>query len=201
MTAGGVEIAGEIAGEWVGVLLAAGASRRFGSDKRWHRLVDGTPLAIEAARRLRAACPHSVAVVRPGDDELAEALKGAGLHVTVCADAVLGMGHSLATGIAASKDAAGWLVALADMPAIAPASYLAVLDALRHGAALARTTHAGGPGHPVGFAARFRDELLALQGDRGGKSILHAHREALVCCAVDDPGVLLDIDTPASQHS
>lgn len=181
----------------VGVLLAAGASQRFGSDKRWHRLADGTPMALEAARRLRAACPDSVAVIRPGDDELATALSELGLRVVVCPTASLGMGHSLVAGIAASREATGWLVALADMPAIASASYGAVRDALGGGAPLARTAYAVRHGHPVGFSARFRGELLALQGDRGGKTILDAHRDVLTICPVDDPGVLVDIDLPS----
>lgn len=180
----------------VGVLLAAGASQRFGSDKRWHRLADGTPMALEAARRLRAACPDSVAVIRPGDDEVATLLVEAGLKVVVCPAAAHGMGHSLAAGIAASREAGGWLVALADMPAIAPLSYGIVLDALGAGAPLARTAHAGRQGHPVGFSARFLGELLALHGDQGGKAILDAHRDILSICPVDDPGVLIDIDRP-----
>lgn len=183
----------------VGLLLAAGASRRFGSDKRLHRLPDGTPLALAAARRLRAACPVSIAIVRPGDDELAALLAEAGLRVTECPAAECGMGHSLAAGVAAAADAAGWLVALADMPAIAPASYAAVREALRSGAPLARPAHGGRPGHPVGFAARFRDALLALQGDQGGKAIIDTHRDLLTICPVDDPGVLIDIDTPPAS--
>jgi len=194
------ERAGKFVGEVVGLLLAAGTSQRFGSDKRWHRLPDGTPLALEAAHRLRAVCPHSIAVVRPGDGELASVLRNAGLEVMICPDATLGMGHSLAAGVAASSDAAGWLVALADMPAIAPQSYRAVLAALHNGGALARTAHAGSPGHPVGFAARFRDELLALRGDRGGKAILDQHRDALLLCPVNDCGVLIDIDSPPTEH-
>lgn len=183
-------------GDIVGVLLAAGMGRRFGADKRWHPLADGTPMAIEAARRLRAVCPISVAVIRPGDDALQRVLLEAGLQVTLCTDAALGMGHSLAAGVRATPDAAGWLVALADMPAIAPASYRVVRDALRHGAPLARSTHGGAAGHPVGFAAQFLDELIALQGDRGGKAILDAHRDLLTCCEVSDPGVLIDFDRP-----
>ena len=180
----------------VGLLLAAGASRRFGSDKRLHRLPDGTPMALAAARRLRAACSESIAIVRPGDDELATLLSEAGLRVLECAESAQGMGHSLAAGVAAAPDATGWLVALADMPAIAPESYAAVLDALCSGAELARPAHIGRPGHPVGFAARFRNELQALQGDHGGKAIIDAHRDRLTLCPVVDPGVLIDIDTP-----
>ncbi|MBI2306506.1 MAG: nucleotidyltransferase family protein [Rhodocyclales bacterium] len=177
-----------------GLLLAAGSSRRFGSDKRWHRFADGTPMALQAARRLLAACPRSVAVVRANDVELAGLLTAAGLRCVVAEHADNGMGHSLARGVAATAAASGWLVALADMPFIAPASYAAVLGALADGARIARPVFDGRSGHPVGFAAAFRDDLLALAGDQGGKVIIDRDPAALCRCPVDDPGVLHDID-------
>lgn len=180
----------------VGILLAAGSSRRFGADKRLHPLPDGTPMALASARHLAAFCARTIVVIRPDDTLLASLLAAEGFETVVCAAAGQGMGHSLSSGIAASADAAGWLVALADMPYIQPASYLAVLDAMQGGAALARPIHGTRPGHPVGFAAAHRDMLLALVGDHGGKTILEANPAALVLCPVDDPGVLKDVDIP-----
>jgi molybdenum cofactor cytidylyltransferase len=178
----------------VGILLAAGHSRRFGADKRLHPLADGTPMALASARHLAAACVRTLVVIRPDDRELARLLADAGLESVVCPEAEHGMGHSLRCGVAASPDAAGWLIALADMPYIQPASYRAVLDALKDGARLARPVHAGKMGHPVGFAAACLPALLALSGDQGGKSIVDADPGALVACPVDDPGVLKDVD-------
>jgi molybdenum cofactor cytidylyltransferase len=106
----------------VGILLAAGVSRRFGSDKRLQPLADGTPMALVAARNLAAACRRCILVIRPDDTALAQLLSEAGLETVVCPDAEQGMGHSLAAGVAASADATGWLVALADMPYIQPAT-------------------------------------------------------------------------------
>jgi len=183
--------------EIVGILLAAGRSRRFGSDKRLQPLADGVPMALAAARNLAAACPRSIVVIRPDDTALASLMAETGLETVVCQAAEQGMGHSLAAGVAASADAAGWLVGLADMPYIQPASYRAVLDALQGGAALARPFHDGRPGHPVGFAAVHRSVLLALTGDQGGKAIIDADPAALVTCRVVDPGVLKDVDIPA----
>jgi molybdenum cofactor cytidylyltransferase len=180
----------------VGILLAAGSSRRFGADKRLHPLHDGTQMALASARHLAAVCARTIVVIRPDDTALASLLATEGLETVVCAEAAQGMGHSLACGVAATADAAGWLVALADMPYIPPASYHVVLQSMRDGAALARPIHDGSPGHPVAFGAAHLDKLLALTGDQGGKAILEANPAAVVLCSVDDPGVLKDVDVP-----
>lgn len=184
------------AGKIVGVLLAAGLGRRFGSDKRLQPLADGTPLALAAARSLRAGCDEVLAVLRPGDAALAVLLTAADCRVIYCAEAEQGMGHSLAAGVQASPAAAGWLIALADMPAIAPASHAAVAEALRRGASIAVPTFAGRRGHPVGFSERWRAELDGLHGDQGARQLLLGAPAEIEFVQLDDPGILADIDTP-----
>ena len=185
-----------MAGEVVGILLAAGAGRRFGGDKLMHRLDDGRPMALAAAESLRPACDRLMVVLRSADHPLAAALAERGCEIVACVDADGGMGHSLAAGVRAACDAAGWLVALADMPFIQPSSHRAVAAALHAGASLAATQFQGRRGHPVGFARQWLAPLSALGGDQGGREIVGAHREQLVLCPVDDPGVLIDIDRP-----
>jgi molybdenum cofactor cytidylyltransferase len=185
----------------VGVLLAAGAGSRFGSDKLLHRLADGTPIAVASAIRLRAACTRVVAVVRPGSDELARLLRAQRCEVIECAQAGNGMGHTLAAAVSASSDADGWLVALADMPFIAARSYQAVIELLYQGAQLAAIGYQGKRGHPVGFAARWLPDLLALTGDQGARTLLSSHSSELVWRDGDDAGVLRDIDRPADLSS
>jgi molybdenum cofactor cytidylyltransferase len=181
----------------VGILLAAGVGRRFGGDKLMHRLSDGTPMAVAAAASLRPACDRVIAVLRPGHDPLAAALTTAGCEIVLCADADNGMGHSLAAGVRAAADAAGWIVALGDMPGIATSSHRAVAACLRAGASLAATRYRGRRGHPVGFSSAWFPELCALTGDHGGKAILEQHARQMILCPVDDPGVVLDIDRSA----
>lgn len=180
----------------VGILLAAGFSRRFGGDKRLQPLADGRPMAVVAATNLLAACGRVIAVVRSEDQGLAGMLDELGCTVVAAEDAALGMGHSLAAGVAASANARGWLIALADMPRIEAASYQAVLAALQGGAAIARPEFGGRPGHPVGFAAEWRKVLLTLSGDAGARAILQSAPGRVVACPVDDAGVLFDVDTP-----
>ncbi|HRH74589.1 NTP transferase domain-containing protein [Zoogloea sp.] len=183
-------------GPIIGLLLAAGQGRRFGGDKLLHPLDDGTPMAVQAARRLKAACPTSVAVLRPEQTVLAGLLAAEGLGTVWCAEARNGMGHSLAAGVAASPDAGGWLVALGDMPFIQPRTLRQVVAALEAGALLAAPWLNGQRGHPVGFAACWRAELLALAGDAGARDILGRHARAMVRIETTDGGILRDVDTP-----
>lgn len=182
----------------VGVLLAAGAGTRFGGDKSLHPLADGTPMALAAARNLRRACAACVAVLRPEQAGLADLLTGAGVSVRFDPDTARGMGHSLAAAVRATPAAAGWLVALADMPFIAPATHRAVAAALVGGARIAAPYLGERRGHPVGFAAVWYEDLARLQGDRGARELLAARATELVRVPCDDPGILRDIDTPSA---
>ena len=179
-----------------GILLAAGEGRRFGADKLMHPLADGTPIAVHSARNLVQAMPGAIAVVRSARSELARRLSAEGLAVVECADAAEGMGRTLAAGVRASRDATGWVVALADMPFVRPQTLRAVAQALGDGAAIVALTHGGRRGNPVGLSASYFDELAALAGDRGARDILRRDAAAVRQIETDDPGVLRDIDTP-----
>jgi len=180
-----------------GILLAAGRGARFGGHKLLSPLADGTPLGVAAARHLLAALPDSLAVVRSDDEILSARLSAVGMRIIVCEQADQGMGMSLSTGVAASRDAPGWMIALADMPFIEPDTIKSVAMLLKQGAPLAAPSYQGRRGHPVGFGHVFRDELLALRGDQGARDLLMRHASQLVFLPVDDPGILADVDTPA----
>ena len=181
----------------VGVLLAAGAGTRFGGGKLVLPLDDGVAIAAHAARNLMAAGLEVVAVIRPGDFPLADMLEQEGCQVTHCAQSIHGMGHTLAHGVGSSRDAGGWIVALADMPRVQPSTIKAVAGAVQEGAVVAAPVYRGERGHPVAFGASLRDELMQLTGDVGAKPVLQRHASAMRLVECDDPGVVLDIDRKA----
>lgn len=184
----------------VGLLLAAGRGTRFGGDKLLANLA-GECVGAAACRNLLAALPRVIAVVRPDDAALAAALGAAGARIVRCADADDGMGASLACGVHATMGAAGWIVALADMPWIRPATIARVAGAVGEGALVAAPFHRGQRGHPVGFGQACYGALAALAGDEGAKSVIAAHNDGVVRIDVDDPGVLRDVDTPEDLGS
>ena len=181
----------------VGLLLAAGSAKRFGSDKLLHPLLHGVPIAVQAARHLKMEISIVFAVLRPGSDELSALLKAEGCEVVVCDNADEGMGASLACAVRAAGAADGYLVALADMPFVRPTSIAAVRDALTSGARVAAPYFRTRRGHPVGISGGFRAELETLGGDEGARQLLAAHEADLVKVSVGDPGVIRDIDKPA----
>ena len=185
-----------MAGNICGILLAAGASKRFGSDKLLHPLDGQTPIALAALANLRSAVPHVIAVVRPGAPVLENRLSEAGATVILCVNADEGMGASLASAVAASGNAAGWVIALADMPYIRRETIGKIAASLVAGALLVAPAYRGKRGHPVGLSARFRAQLEALRGDEGARSVLSLNEGSVTLIDVDDPGVCLDIDTP-----
>jgi molybdenum cofactor cytidylyltransferase len=180
----------------VGILLAAGSSSRFGSNKLLSGLPDGGTVAAAAARSFVQALPETLAVVRPGDEGVAQLLQGMGLRVVVNPDAETGLGSSLATGVRATAQAGGWVVGLADMPWISSATIAAVADRLRDGASAAAPVYQGQRGHPVGFGSRWGELLSALTGDRGGRHLLASDPGGLVAIETRDAGVVRDVDVP-----
>jgi molybdenum cofactor cytidylyltransferase len=132
---------------------------------------------------------------------LAAALGAVGLRIVEHGGADGGIGTSLAAGVAAAPDAAGWLIALGDMPWVQPETISALTQALARGASLVAPLHAGRRGHPVGFAALWRDQLLNLKGDQGARDLIAAQAGQLLLLPTEDPGVLLDVDTPADFPS
>lgn len=178
----------------VAILLAAGAGSRFGGAKLLHPLEDGAAIAAHAARNLIAAGLNVTAVVRSGDFPLAEMLEQEGCAVTLCPDAALGMGVSLAHGVSVTRDAGGWIVALADMPRIRPDTIRRVAQALADGAAIVAPAYQGERGHPVAFGARFLQELQMLGGDSGARAVVQRNQALVRVIDVDDPGVLFDVD-------
>ncbi len=198
-------------GEIAAIVLAAGTARRFGSDKLLHPLTllgQTLPLAAHSLLPWIAIFGQVTVVVRPAatlfcnriEAALAAiqpaAIQPAAIRWVECADAATGMAASLAAGIRANPDAAGWLVGLADMPAIPGTAIAAVRDALLAGAALAAPASNGRRGHPVGFAARYRDELLALRGDGGARQLLERDAGDIMTINISNGGIFTDIDRP-----
>ncbi len=178
-----------------GLVLAAGAGRRFGGTKQLASL-RGRPLlshAVDHALCVPALDPmvvvlgHDADAVRAGVPELA------GVRVVLAADWEAGQAASLRAGIAALGDVDAAVVLLGDMPFVTAQVIAEVLDGdlSRHDAV--RATYGGVPGHPVLLTRRLLDRAGELEGDAGFRVLLDGQRvRAFEAGHLADP---TDIDT------
>jgi len=180
----------------VGILLAAGKSQRFNSNKLLHPLVDNTPMLMITARKLASVLPGSVVVINPTLQNFTEQLEQLGLHIVINEQAEQGMGSSIACGVNASKDASGWLITLADMPYVKTDTLTLLANKLTEGADIIAPQFKQQRGHPVGISHVYINELLALNEDIGARNIIKNNQDQLELVLTDDEGVIRDIDYP-----
>ena len=179
------------------IVLAAGVASRFigAGHKLAQPLDDDGDAGAVLSVTLRNAIASRLPVLVVTTAELAPLAR----HQVAARDVMIlpplrirGMGDSIAAGVAARADSAGWLVLPGDMPRVRPTTLQQVAQALQtHAVAYAQ--HRGRRGHPVGFAAELFSELVALTGDEGARRLVARYPAQAV--EVDDPGVLIDIDT------
>ncbi|MET3119447.1 molybdenum cofactor cytidylyltransferase [Undibacterium sp. GrIS 1.8] len=189
--------------DWRGLLLAAGKGSRFDPAGNQNKLLqftsNGQLVAENSARNLLAVLPDSLAILSATSSTdtlelLSSTLQKTGCMLTVCPNAEQGMAASLVHGLQQSADYAGWIIALADMPYVKPDSIKKLLHTMQAGADIGVLVYQGQRGNPVGFSRKYLDQLLALSGDQGARKLLQQHLVTEI--AVDDPGILHDIDVP-----
>jgi molybdenum cofactor cytidylyltransferase len=178
------------------VVLAAGKGSRFkGSSHKLEQSLGGLSVLGRTLRNaVESHLPVVVVTTQPLAAVAAQVVAARDVVIVTQALAAMGMGHSIAAGIAARADSPGWLLLPGDMPMVQPATMLAVAAALEHHP-VAYAQHQGRRGHPVGFAAELYSELMMLSGDEGARRVVA--RYPAIGVDVDDPGTLLDLDTEA----
>ncbi|BCJ34313.1 4-diphosphocytidyl-2C-methyl-D-erythritol synthase [Actinocatenispora thailandica] len=180
-----------------GLLLAAGAGRRF-----------GRPKALVSFRG-RTLLEHGVALLTGGGCDPVYVVSGAapltcpGATVVANPGWATGMGSSLRAGVEALParvDAV--VVALVDQPLVGPAAVRRLLAAYRRGARLAVAGYAGRPRNPVLLSREYWPGVLAsARGDRGARGYLRSHPELVTLVDCDGTGSPADIDTPEDLDS
>ncbi|MDF1747645.1 MAG: molybdopterin-binding/glycosyltransferase family 2 protein [Alphaproteobacteria bacterium] len=184
----------------IGLMLAAGQSRRMGKANKLLENLDGKPMLRHSLEILLAAQIDGVTVVTGHEAErVRQAISDLPVSFTDSPDYASGLAETVKRGIAALPESAdGVLICLGDMPRVKTETLNRLIAAFdpTEGRTICVPVHLGKRGNPVLFGRRFFAEIMDLSGDTGAKSLIGAYEEQVAEIVVDDPGVLLDLDTP-----
>ena len=178
------------------IVLAAGESTRFGTCKQL-AIIDGKPLLQHVLDNLRSSTISDIIVVLGAcEREIRDAVDFGAAQVIVNADYKEGISTSIQAGLRVIETNAAMFV-LGDQPFVAPRTLDKLADEYRRTRAKAVIpTHDGVRGNPVIIDRSLFAEMMAVRGDVGFRAVLGNH--PVTNLAVDDRGVVTDIDTPSA---
>ena len=180
------------------IILAAGESIRMGQPKLLLRWGDVTLFEHTVDNYLASAVSEVNVVLGYRAAEMEKLLGDRSVNITVNPEYSQGMSTSIVAGInAMSLMTQGIILALADQPSVTSQTIDRLIQAfeLRQKGIIIPVYH-GQRGNPVVFDIKYRDKLLALKGDTGGREIVHTYYDDIQEVSVENRGILIDIDTP-----
>ena len=178
------------------ILLAAGLSSRLALPK--DQLTLGSQRVLEIGCRKLLSTSISSLLLVLGPFTLAPQLKDGRLKMVRNSSPQQGLSSSLRLALKGfSPPQEHLLVALGDQPLIRVETMQFLLDTFTSRRPLIlRPCYREQPGHPVFFNRQLLDRLKQTTGDRGGREIIaQTPAASIIELGVDDPGVLLDLDT------
>jgi len=189
----------------VGIVLAAGASRRMGTAKAVLDFDGRSFLAHALAALDEGGVDARVVVAGPAPASVIAALPAGDDDVTVVQNLTPDRGQVSSLKVGLAHVSATWpdatlaVVTLVDHPAVRPSTVAALLGAARgpEAHAIVVPAYGGRRGHPVVFASTVWAELLAADDALGARVVVRADAGRVRIVEVDDGGILIDVDTPA----
>ncbi len=180
------------------IYLAAGNSRRFGSNKLLYEL-EGKPLYRHLLDRLVRICTRHQeweVVVVTQYPEIYEEVARSNIKAIFSPDSHKGASYSIRAGLHGAADAQACVFYVADQPFLAEESAEAFLETMEmQQADLGCVICGSETGNPVWFSQKYFPELSELKDDQGGRKVLKKHLEDAILFAVENERELKDIDT------
>ncbi|WP_433533494.1 nucleotidyltransferase family protein [Micromonospora sp. CA-263727] len=182
---------GGAAGRVAGLVLAAGAGRRYGGPK--------APVFLGPALRVLrdGGCDPIIAVLGAGARRTRAVVDLAGVQVVDNPGWAEGMASSLRLGLSTAArlpEVSAVCVHLVDMPGVS-ALAVARLLAQAHASCLTRACYDGEPGHPVVLGRDHWAEIIeTTRGDQGARAYLRRHAGHVTAVECGDVAGGYDID-------
>ena len=180
------------------IILAAGESKRMGQSKLLLKWREASIFEQTLDNYLASAVNEVNVVLGHQAAEMEKLIGDRSVTIAINPAYTKGMSTSIITGInMMSPRTQGIMLALADQPSVTSQTIDKLIQVFRtQKKGIVLPVYHGQRGNPVIFDIKYRDELLALKGDIGGREIVHRHYDDVQEVPVDNRGILIDIDTP-----
>ena len=184
------------------IVLSAGESERMGKPKLLLPLGESTILEQTIDNFLNSKVNDVIVVVGDRAEEMTSLIASRAVKVAVNPLYRQGMSTSIVTGLTLTSDKTqAVMLALADQPFIDTQTINHLIEAFStQNKGIAIPVYQGRRGHPVIFAIKYKEELLSLKGDIGGRQIIEQHPDDILEVAVNCEGINIDIDTYEDYH-
>ncbi len=179
------------------IILAAGESKRMGKPKQLMPLGSGTILEQTIDNLLNSEVKEVIVVIGHRAEEMNNLIANIPVRVALNPAYHEGMSTSIIAGLnLIDSRAQAVMLALADQPFVDSQTINRLIDEFStHNKGIAIPVYQGRRGHPVIFAIKYKEELLRLKGDIGGRQIIKDHPDDILEVAVDSENIITDIDT------
>ena len=175
------------------ILEAAGNSSRFGSNKLLHIMEDGRPMSASILEAARSVDAYRKILVTQYDEVAAMAPD---FKVVMNDRPDLGISRSMQLGLKAAGDADAYMFCVCDQPGITKATLERLIEAYKKGTAgIVSLAWQGRMCNPKIFSSRYREELMALSGDTGGRQIIASHADDILLVEAACEEEVRDIDS------
>ena len=180
------------------IMLAAGNSRRFGSNKLLYE-IGGVPMYLRTLHKLQKAASelgNCEIIVVTQYEEIASKAQESGIRVLINSHPERGISSSMQIGLAAAKESAACLFIVSDQPWLTTETIVNLVHKFQsEHKGMACTLLNDKTGNPCIFSRKYYQELQEITGDKGGKQIINRHPEDVAYLEIEDAKELVDVDT------
>jgi molybdenum cofactor cytidylyltransferase len=179
------------------ILLAAGQSKRMGELKQLMSFGQSTIVEQAVDNLLGSAVDEVIVVVGYRAEDVLKAMADKPIKLVINPDYEQGMSTSIIAGLnLVHSGARGVMLALGDQPLVDSQTINRLIDEFcSHDKGIAVPTYQGRKGHPIVFDIKYKEQLLKLSGDVGGRQIIKDNPNDVLEVAVDSGSVVADFDT------
>lgn len=179
------------------IILAAGSSRRMGSQKLLLPFGESTIIETVIDNVLNSSIDHVMVVLGPKQESIMQVIGKRPVEFCHNKEHEKGMLSSIICGIRAlPADAVSALIFLGDQPGIPPAVTNSVIEAYNEELfGIVIPVHDHRRGHPLLVDMKYRKEVEKLDLEEGLRALRHHFPQDVLEVEVEEPGILVDIDT------